>query len=226
MPDEPQTQSYGLLSSLAEYISPSNKEWAPWPIRTLRSGLAALAAPGDAFAGRLPMIDSSGHTSLEAIGRASDLAGLMMLGATGAPSGALGSGFVRRTARDTPYNDVGHMMFVDEAKSHSINSYGKNLWGFESNDVPFSAIVDAGDSSFRRNAYRALRNEYDAATSRALVDEANPSRIVNSAGTWDDLNAVQVLWDKYFEPRGIAAVTTRDGAVLFDPKYARKIETD
>lgn len=225
MPDEPQTQSYGLLSSLAEYISPSNKEWAPWPIRTLRSGLAALAAPGDAYAGRLPMMDSAGHTSQASIGRIADLAGLMMLGATGAPAGALGSGFVRRTARDTPYNDVGHMMFVDEAKSDSIASYGRNLWGFESNDIPFSALVDAGDSSFRRNAYRALRSEYDKAESRALVDEANPSNIVNSAGTWDDPKSVRILWERYLEPRGISAVTTTDGAVLFDPKYTRRLES-
>lgn len=82
------------LSGLANYLSPSNRGWAPWPVRAVREGLAALAAPGDAYSGALPMTGSDGHTSLEAIGRSVELAGLMTLGATGAPRGALGSGAV------------------------------------------------------------------------------------------------------------------------------------
>lgn len=79
-------QNMGLLSSLGNYFSPSNHDWAPWPIRAARSGLSALAAPADAYAGRLPMMDDSGHTSLDAIGRATDLAGLMTLGAGAVPA--------------------------------------------------------------------------------------------------------------------------------------------
>lgn len=89
-----QPQQGWSLADIGRYFSPSNQEWAPWPVRAVRGGLAALAAPGDAYAGRLPMMDDSGHTSLEAIGRVVDLAGLMTLGATGAPRGALGSGAV------------------------------------------------------------------------------------------------------------------------------------
>lgn len=53
-------------------------------------GLAkrAFTAPGDATSGRLPMTDASGHTSLAAIGRANDLAGLMTLGAGATPAEA------------------------------------------------------------------------------------------------------------------------------------------
>lgn len=100
-----QPQNMGLLASLANYLSPSNQEWAPWPIRAARSGLAALATPGDAYAGRLPMMDSSGHTSLDVIGRATDLAGLMTLGAGAVPAGSgvtLRSGMGgARSVRDT-----------------------------------------------------------------------------------------------------------------------------
>lgn len=79
-------QAIGLLSDLGNYISPSNQSWAPWPIMAVRHGLSALAAPGDAYSGTLPMMDASGHTSLAAIGRATDLAGLLTLGAGAAPA--------------------------------------------------------------------------------------------------------------------------------------------
>ena len=75
---------YGLLG----YISPTNQEWAPWPVRAARSGLAGLMAPGDAYQGNLPMTGQDGRTSLEAIGRASDLGGLLTLGAGAAPAEA------------------------------------------------------------------------------------------------------------------------------------------
>ena len=88
MPDayEANSQMPGLLSDLCKYISPSNQDWAPWPVRAVRSTLATLGIPGDVYAGRLPMMDSSGHTSLDALGRAADLAGLMTLGAGAVPA--------------------------------------------------------------------------------------------------------------------------------------------
>ncbi len=85
-PTPAETQSIGSLADLGNYFSPSNQSWAPWPVMAARSTLAALAAPGDAYAGRLPMMDASGHTSLDAIGRATALAGLMTLGAGAVPA--------------------------------------------------------------------------------------------------------------------------------------------
>lgn len=79
-------QSVGSLADLGNYFSPSNQSWAPWPVRAVRSGLAGLAAPGDAYSGALPMMDMSGHTSMDAIGRAADLGGLMTLGAGAVPA--------------------------------------------------------------------------------------------------------------------------------------------
>jgi len=225
-PSPVETSSAMSLADLGNYFSPSNQSWAPWPVRAIRSSLAALAAPGDAYAGRLPMMDASGHTSLDAIGRATDLAGLMTLGAGAAPAHegmTLGSGFVRRTRGNSPDNGIGHMMFVDEAKKESINSYGKNLWHFESSHVPQESLVDASSSEFRKGAYRALRSEHDRATARALVDEANPERIVNSAGLWDDPSSVELVWNKYLEPKNVMAVITNDGAVVFDPSFVRKL---
>src|SRR3990167_7480269 len=60
-----------------------------WPAKLLQTVLLAAQLPGDVYAGRVdPLSD-------EAIGRSTDLAGLAMLGTTGAPFGALGSGFIR-----------------------------------------------------------------------------------------------------------------------------------
>lgn len=56
----------------------------------LSSAWSGVTAPGDAYAGRLPMMDGSGNTSLEAIGRGADLAGLITLGAGAIPAEAGG----------------------------------------------------------------------------------------------------------------------------------------
>lgn len=74
------------LAGLANYLSPSNESWAPWPVKAARTTLGALAVPRDVYSGALPMVDSSGHTSLAAIGRAGDLAGLLTLGAGVVPA--------------------------------------------------------------------------------------------------------------------------------------------
>lgn len=127
------------LSDLATYLSPSNQEWAPWPVRAVRSGLAALAAPGDVYSGALPMMDSSGHTSLDAIGRGADLAGLMMLGATGAPRGAMGSGFVRPKQKETFYHVAG-----PEYQSGPLQSLYRRH-GDEAYDIFAQRWPEAGD---------------------------------------------------------------------------------
>lgn len=85
-PTAAETQSIGSLADLGDYFSPTNTTRAPWPVMAARSTLAALSAPGDAYSGALSMMDSNGRTSLGAIGRATDLAGLMTLGAGAVPS--------------------------------------------------------------------------------------------------------------------------------------------
>lgn len=102
---ESQGQWPGLLSDLGSYLSPSNQSWAPWPVRAVRTSLSALAAPHDAYTGELPMTDASGHTSLDAIGRAADLAGLLTLGAGAVPAeaDALNAGLTGLRQRYAPY---------------------------------------------------------------------------------------------------------------------------
>ncbi len=76
----PQEKKDVLLSQLAQ----------TWPAKLAQSAYGAVTAPGDAWSGKLQMMGPDGHTSPEAIGRAADLAGLMVA-TPGTPSGAVGS---------------------------------------------------------------------------------------------------------------------------------------
>lgn len=98
-----------------------------WPVRVARSAYDALRLPGDLGTGRFAVEpEESGLWSEidewrarladEAVrDRATDLAGLAMLGATGAPRGALGSGPVRprRKAEPLPMDEASRMQRAD-----------------------------------------------------------------------------------------------------------------
>lgn len=71
-----------------------------WPARLGTSLWEGLKLPGDVYQGNVSMFGDNGRTNPEVINRAADLAGLVMSGATAAPRGAIGSGFVRPLPRD------------------------------------------------------------------------------------------------------------------------------
>lgn len=223
----------GLLGDLAD----------TWPARLARGILSGMTLPGDVLTGRtrlpssagllgsVPYESSEGQASLS---RITDLASLAMSGTlAGAPSGALGSGPIfRRTRGESPDNGMGYMMFANDRDS--VAGYGKNLWTAEPERAAPAATVNAADAQFRQALYRALRKMDPAAQTeavgrdinkglaRALVNEANPQNIVNSAGFWGNPALVQYAWEHVLEPRGLRAVTTNDGAVIFDPSLVTK----
>lgn len=197
-----------------------------WPAKLGRALLEGAKLPGDVYQGNVSMWGEDGHTNPEVINRSADLAGLLMGGTYGAPAGALGAGFVRRTRGENPYNDVGHMMFVADKKLNDIEHYGNNLWHFDTESVPAGQLMHADSSEFRRGLYRALRSEYDRGEARALVDEANPQRIVDSAGLWDNVNLTQKAWDDFLDRKNIRAVQTNDGAIVFDPTLVRRLNAE
>lgn len=164
------------LSDLATYLSPSNTGWAPWPVRAVRSGLAALAAPGDAYAGRLPMMDDSGHTSAEAVGRSADLAGLMTLGATGAPRGALGSGAVLPPTR--AYH--GTRSKFDNFDPDASRSAVEGSWFSDSR--PYADWISSGGSGKKTNDSRTLEVDLNIQNPRVvdILDEGR--RVASEAG--------------------------------------------
>jgi hypothetical protein len=96
------------LAALGRYFSPNNTDWAPWPVRLARGTLAALALPGQVASGALTIKPSKpgvwtdedealSQLNYDAmIGRATDLAGLAVLGGFGrSPHGSVGSSGAR-----------------------------------------------------------------------------------------------------------------------------------
>uniref|UniRef100_E6VFL2 Uncharacterized protein n=1 Tax=Rhodopseudomonas palustris (strain DX-1) TaxID=652103 RepID=E6VFL2_RHOPX len=216
------------IRTVAQAMAPQKSEGRfglldTWPARLAKEIYAAITLPGDVYQGKASMWGEDGRTSLEAINRSADLAGTVMGSTFGAPAGALGAGFVRRTRGATPYNDVGHMMFVADKKLNDIEHYGNNLWHFDTESVPVGQLMHADSPDFRRGLYRALRSDYGRAEARALVDEANPQRIVDSAGLWDNLDLTAKAWNDFLNSKNIRAVQTADGAIVFDPSLVRKV---
>lgn len=143
--------------------------------------------------------------------------------ATHGQGGAL---YFRRTRGASPDNGTGHMMFASDRDS--IGHYGKTLHTF--NDASPSAagrIVDASDPRFMAEVARAFRSdpeivaEYGRKSIGQLVRETNPDDIVNSAGLWDNLSLTEKVWGRVLAPRGIHAVRTNDGAIVFDPALVK-----
>jgi GNAT superfamily N-acetyltransferase len=59
-----------------------------WPVRAVKSGLAALQLPGDVYQGNVSMWGEDGRTNPEVVGRSADLAGMLMSGAGAVPAEA------------------------------------------------------------------------------------------------------------------------------------------
>lgn len=87
-----------------------------WPARAAKSALEALMLPGDVYAGRVdPMSD-------EGIGKAADLAGLVMGGAYGmAPAGSVGVAGARSASR-LPMDEASRMSRAAE-QGYMIDAY-------------------------------------------------------------------------------------------------------
>lgn len=150
-----------------------------------------------------------------------DTLGAVLNAAAFVPGSSAMRSVFRRTQTASPDTGQGIMMFADDLDS--IGSYGQNLWKADLAEIP--NVADAGDPKLRRDVYRAMReNYYDKDMARGIADYLNPPRIVDSAGTWDaDASVINTLYEKVFEPRGINAVRTADGAIVFDPSYVKRV---
>jgi hypothetical protein len=143
--------------------------------------------------------------------------------ATRGQGGAL---YFRRTNGTSPDTGAGHMMFAKNRDS--ISGYGENLHTFNDASAKASgAVVNADDRTFIAGVIRALKSdpdvvsEYGRESIKSLAKETNPEKIVNSAGLWDNLDLTSKIWERVLEPRGIQAVRTADGAVVFDPRLVK-----
>jgi len=110
--------------------------------------------------------------------------------------------------RENPKNkyDVPWKMFA--SSEDELSGYGnKKLEATNNGAVRVESI-----SEEIRNA---LKNEYPDLGDK----EINPDHIVNSAGVWDNPDAVQAIWDNVLEPKGITKVEFQDGLMVFDGDF-------
>lgn len=114
----------------------------------------------------------------------------------------------------------GYMMFSND-QTRVENAYGKNH--HTTNEFDFDKDEIANSEDLVGEIESALNEETDVledlgATASELAAEASPDDIVDSAGLWDNQDLVMKVWEKVLEPRGIKAVKTPDGLIVFDPK--------
>ena len=125
---------------------------------------------------------------------------------------------------DTPYNDVGHAMWASGESERVSSTYASNdysrMWGLNISDLPdiqdfYDDIRKAFEESKKNDTFPGDMGEryQDVEDLLELID---PDDIVDTAGVWDDLDAVQWLWDEVFYKKNIGGVKLYDGAITFE----------
>lgn len=191
-------------SGLLDPKSPISNDLQNWHKRT-QLGLA------DQLAGRQTPAAEQAYQAVM------NMAGVAPLGITK---------YARRSQQSaTPFNDVDYAMFV-EAKTglrntlDDLRSYGGSMWAATDRQATTVKEIQADlVKAFRKSG---ANNEYGT-TAAQLAREANPEQIVNSAGVWDNPDLVQKIYDLVISPKGIRAISTNDGLIVFDRGIAKKI---
>lgn len=143
-------------------------------------------------------------------------------------AGGIGTRYVRRSQSvDTPFNEGagGYAMFAETRQPRSmlesLSGYGPGRWISSG-----QGAVDVRElqPAMVRALREAGRHEELGTTAAQLARQANPSNIVDSAGLWDNPDLVGTVWERVLDPRGVTAVRTNDGLIIFDGQHARPIK--
>lgn len=133
-----EAQDAGLLTGGA----PQESKWDQflrglkrYPAHVAQQLLETVKAPGDAYSGKLQVMDpTTGHVSDEALGAASGLAGLVMTGGVGgAPKGAVGSGPIK-AYHGSPH-DFDRFDLSKIGTGEGAQAYGHGLYFAEKPEV-------------------------------------------------------------------------------------------
>jgi hypothetical protein len=120
---------------------------------------------------------------------------------------------------DDPMSEWGHAMF---SQGDSSSSYGKYGWRIKlSEEAHLSTIDDLADDIRKAADQFGIPENYESVDD--LIGLANPKNIIDSAGAWDDADAVGWLWENVLDPLKIKGITTKDGAVVFDKSIIEKL---
>lgn len=133
--------------------------------------------------------------------------------------------YFRYTESENGMSDWGHAMLVDN--DNASDHYGQNCYTFESDENTFKAetLVDIIIDKIK-NGERDDRNYIDKSlglgfTIEDIAEGANPADIVDSAELWDT-ELITWIFEKILEPRKIYALTTQNGAIVFDKKLLKE----
>jgi len=143
----------------------------------------------------------------------------------------------RFTNSENPMSNWGHAMF--STNRSKVENYGKNEFTFKSTKdnrrtiKSLKALIiktwkydqqngftgDFGNGCTDDYYYNVEENDVDALS---IYNSFDPSDIVDSANAWDS-DLYQWFWERIAEPNGIMAVTTQDGAIVFDVELIKEV---
>lgn len=150
-----------------------------WPARAVQGLWDGLMLPGDVYQGNVSMYGADGHTNPQVINRAADLAGTMMMGATAAPRGALGSGLVRPLPRDNyagPINRYAPEISRDTAPDRALEMIpGSSAAEYRSPMGNRQYYADHPELATGQNGNTGVLLKFDAAPFEGVINTQKPA---------------------------------------------------
>lgn len=143
--------------------------------------------------------------------------------------------YYRGTRSSNPMSNWGHAMFVDNY-DNCYSGLGFE-WSFDSDcsqcknitDIK-QLIIDAWTYDVQNGFSGDFGNNPDndywyTVDIDDVIESFNPIDIVDFANAWDS-ELTQWFWERIAEPNDIMAVTTSDGAIVFDEKLINVMEVE
>lgn len=135
--------------------------------------------------------------------------------------------YTNKNSPNSPMSDWGHAMLAEDERK--VEFYGENKYTYDgSGAVHISElrdeIIETWDSDREDEFYSCCDFAgfgYEDIPGEEIYENFNPSDIVDDAGGFDN-DEVQWLWERILAPKGIMAVITYDGAVVFDEDLIKK----
>lgn len=136
--------------------------------------------------------------------------------------------YYRNYKEESPMSEWGHAMFVDHEGSW-VGSIGDGVnYVYDGTDaVDISDLEDAikaaWDESLENGDFDGVADYLNDVDANEAFSGFAPEDIVMSAEAWDNGDMVQWIWSKVLEPKGIFAVITPDGAIVFDESLIKRV---
>lgn len=141
-----------------------------------------------------------------------------------------GKVYFRSTNSKTPMSKWGHALFADNPERTIV--YGENLYQYnDKGSVPITRLSkqiekawnEEREDGFSSDLFSDSEKKYwENVSTKDVVESFNPKDIVNSAEAWDDGTLFTWVYERILEPNDITAVTTKNGAIVFDEALIKK----